>query len=406
MPIVPRSPFVRSLESTMPELQNLERQINQPPVKDPERMREIAKRGFDWQLVLAGKAGPDTLEGAVSQEMQRATDQIAGDRHPAAGFQSYRFPFEALDPRFIRDTSDYVVGTSNVTGANLIETEVLGEDPVSALRPVSCLLGAGARVYESNKSNLNVPRIYQPPAASSGELQNVILVGNNGFTSQVLSLQAIFHSAGFPFSNQIPIQASNRKITQDFVKECRISLGKLVDNLAINGSGATNANGQKQQILGLNNFQSNSAGQYDPSKLVPSTQWAATPTVGNVMQAAYNLDAANFPESFEDRVWLLPPSMKQTLATTPAITGQSSQYLCDYRTGRVGPYKALVSNQLTATNNSFLLDAREACFLMVAGFELVVDRITYASSFQTLIVISILADFGMVRGGACLVAHS
>jgi hypothetical protein len=366
-------------------------------------MRELHQRGFDWTNILSGKSGPADFESAISQEMLRATGMVAGDRAPCHGYQSGRYPIEVLDERFCRDSSDYIVGSTS-SGAGLVEAEVLDQDPVLPLRPVSVLLNAGANVIETTKNNLSIPRIYSPPPASSGETQSVSVIGSNGFTSEQLQLQAVNYVGGFGVSNQVLQQASDRKIREFIVSLIRTSVGKLIDNLSINGNGSTNGTGQKLQALGLNNYPVNSAGQYDPGSLVPSTSFSSPPTVNNVAQAVYNLDSANFEESFENRVWLLPPSVKQTLATTPAISGQSAQYLYDYRSGRVGNYRALTSNQLTASGNSFLIDSREAVFLLVGGFQLTVDHITYASSFQTLFVVGILSDFGMLRGGACLVS--
>ena len=378
----------------------LEKLLHNSPTKDPAIAEEIQKRGFDWCNVLSGRAEAGSFEIACSRELERVTGQLSGSHAQSSAYAAYRMPFESL----YRDTHDYVVGASNTTGANLVEQEVVSSDPVLALRPVSAFLGAGATVIETTKNNLFIPRIYQVPAASSGEIQSITAV--SGFTSEQVNLQGQYYSSQILVSKQVLAQAADRKIQDYVVGLLKTSISKLLDNLALNGSGAVNGNNQKTQILGLLNWPVNTAGAYDPGALCPSVTFGGTPTQANIAQAVYNLDAANFEDTEDARTWLVSPSTRQVWSTTPLISGQSAAFLYDWKTRRVGPYKSVTTNQLSATNQAVLVDMREPVFLLVAGFEIVIDNATYAASNDCLITVGIVADFNMFRGGASISSNA
>jgi hypothetical protein len=223
---------------------HLDRLLQNSPQKDTAIAQEIAKRGYDWSSVFASRAGAGSFEMACSQELERVTGFTSGDRAPSGAYAAFRVPFEAL---YSRDTTDYVVGASNVTGANLVEQEVVSSDPVLPLRPVSAFLGAGAPVIETTKTNVLVPRIYTAPLAGSGETAVTTVGGSipSGFTSEQVNLQAQYYSSQILVSKQILAQASDRNIRDYIVGLLKTSIAKLLDNLALNGSGAVNSNSQK-----------------------------------------------------------------------------------------------------------------------------------------------------------------
>jgi hypothetical protein len=148
----------------------------------------------------------------------------------------------------------------------------------------------------------------------------------------------------------------------------------------------------------------NSPGTYDPSKLVPTISYSGAPTLANIEQAHYNLNASNFPDD-EFRTWLLSPSAKQVWATTQLASGYP-EFLVNYKNGRVGNYDLITSNIL-ADNRSVLINANESVFGMFGhGFEYTQDIFTYAASNAVLITIGIAADWSMLRGGACISTNS
>lgn len=401
MAITAITPFEKSLTTRLPQrMAQLERLLHNSPTKDPAIAEEVRRRGFDWSNVLIGRAESGSFEMACSEELERATGQLSGSHAQSSAYAAYRMPFESL----YRDSSDYVVGASNVTGANLVEQEVVTSDPVLALRPVSAFLGAGAAVIETVHNNVAIPRVYQVPGAGSGEIQSISAV--SGFTSEQVVLNGQYYASQILISKQVLAQAADRKIQDYVVGLLRTSISKLIDNLALNGSGATNGNNQKLQILGLLNWPVNSAGVFDPGALCPSVAFGGTPTQANIAQAVYNLDAANYEDTEDARTWLISPSTRQVWSTTPLISGQSAAFLFDWKTKRVGPYKSVTTNQLSQTNQVVLVDMREPVFLLVAGFEIVVDNASYAASNDCLITCGIVADFNMFRGGASISSNA
>jgi len=207
--------------------------------------------------------------------------------------------------------------------------------------------------------------------------------------------------------NQLLAQCSDRQLIPFVVRDLlTVSVGKMFDAVCLYGSGQTNGFGQRLQTLGLLNYGVNTAGGTDPGLLAPSVAVGSPPTQANIAQMIYNLDALNYEDDPDARVWLVSPSTRQVLSVTPNISGQSAAFLYDWKSGRIGPYRTITTSQLSPTNQLVLLDNREPVLLAVAGIHVTVDRVTYAASNQTLITCGMLLDFGMKRCGACISSNA
>lgn len=403
-----QSPYFREARraAEFPQLARLEAQAKLSVQKDATMLRELKRRGYDWSAALSQRQNDNSFESACSQEVQRMIGFQPCDRAPSSSYKTITIPFEAFSTR---DTSDYVIGSTSA-GAAMVETEIQDKDPIQPLRATSAMLRAGCDVIESDKHNISIPRIGGiVPFAGSGETQTTWVTGSgtSPFNTEAVPLRAVWYSSQIAVSNQIMAQAADRKIAGYIVDLLKTSIGKMVDALALNGSGATNGQGQLLQALGLLNYPVNTASTFDPGMLAPSVSFGSPPTQANIAQMIFSLDSLSYDDDDNDaRVWLCSPSVRQVLSTTPAISGQSAVFLFDWLTKRIGPYRSITTNQLTPTNQLVLLDSREPVFLAVSGVHVTLDAATYAASYQTLITVGMLMDFGMKRCGAVISSNA
>ena len=334
--------------------------------------------------ILSGKVGSNDLEAQISNRISQETNNYNAGDHG-----SYHIPLAALATR-----SDLSAQGGASVGGALIETAVT-DFIVPALRNKSAILGAGAVILPSLAgSNLSVPRLSVPGIAGSGET-TVVSIGAIAFENFTLS--ANLYKSHLLVSNQLLAQAKDRAI-EDYLKgELITSVAKLIDLMAIQGNGVG-------QATGLLNMSANSGTAVDPGKLCAPITYGTAASFAKLANAAYNLDLANFSE--ETRTWLISPLTRSKFSQGQIVTGYP-KFLLDNDTGKVGPYPALITNQLQSTNQSILIKANEAVVgIFGNSVNITANPYTYASQLVTEITVSILADFNMLRGGAVVSTDS
>lgn len=263
------------------------------------------------------------------------------------------------------------------------------------------MLRAGAQTVTTDRNNILIPRLAMPTVLSgSGETATTTATttGPTQFLTTQVSLNAQWFSAQCSVSNQILAQASGgeEKSIEWVVGLLKTVIGKLIDNLAINGGGQG-----VQQVLGLINWPVASANSFDSSKLAPSITFGGAASATAIRQAHYNLDSFSYPNP-DNRTWLISPLAAKKWSTAQLATGYR-KYLLDWDTLKVGANDCIITNQLTATQQSILIDGTQVVYLITGGgFSVTVDKWMYAPSNQSLITCGLLCDVSLMTGHAVL----
>jgi hypothetical protein len=277
--------------------------------------------------------------------------------------------------------------------SQLIENHVV-DFVVPALRAKSAILGNAHVLPSLSGSELLIPRASLPGVAGSGENT---YTGVGTIAPEQLKLSANRYSTRALYSNQWFRQTDPKianAILGDMILE---NVATLIDNLCINGTGQTNG-----QALGILNWPTNTAGTLDPANLCPSITFGGAASFNNICQAPVNLDLANYDE--KTRVWIISPATRNKWSQKQIVSG-FPRFL--FENGKVGDYPAIVTNQLSAANQSIFLKSDETVVALFGNAVSVIsDKFTYASQNVTLVTVSILADFGMLRGGAVISTDS
>ena len=338
-------------------------------------IQELSRQAYSVGEVMRGDLRADSWERQISNRIasENKNYEVNGCLVPLAVLASKR---------------DLSAQNGNSTGGYLIENEVV-DFIVPALRNKSAILGAGAVILPSlSGSNLSIPRVAIPGVAGSGETTDVA-IGTIAF--EQFKLSANHCHAKLLVSNQLLVQAQDPGIDAYLKDMLLTTVSKLVDKICVSGNGVG-------QATGLTNMSANTGTNVDPGLLCAPITFGGAASFSKLCQAVYNLDLANFEEN--NCAWLVSPLTRSKWSQIPMVS-TFPEFLFDHKTGKVGAYPSIVSNQLSDTNQAILIKADEAVVgLFGNSIQIASNKYTYATQYVTEITVTILADFNMLRGGA------
>lgn len=283
----------------------------------------------DWQRYSLSRAilnnAKDGFEAEMSQEIARQSGRAA---------QGFFVPNEAFATRSL------VAGTATL-GGNLVETSLAASQFIEALRNKSQILALGAKTLQLNNTTV-IPRQNSAGAVSwVGETASPSLT-NVGFDQVTLTPKVV--STMHQYSKMLLVE-SNPSVDSIVRNDILATIGIEIDRAALHGAGSggvpqgiCGTTGVGSVVLATNGLGLSSAG---------STCHAALTSLESVVSAA-NADSATMG-------YLLRPAHRGALRTVQRFTSTDTPVYQTTTTpdgtveGRIGGYRALVTNQL-ATN--------------------------------------------------------
>ena len=276
-----------------------------------------AKRYSVAKIVRAGANPRNNIDLGLEREV---SDELA--RLNGGAPQGFYVPFNALAGRAIYDNA--------TNGAELVQTDVMGDEFIKALRNKARVVELGAKVLTGLKGDVSIPK--QNGLTTSywlaTDVTSITSESAPGLTSVTMTPKNL--GAYTDISRQMLIQSEIN--VEMFVRdEIMSSLALAIDLAALNGStslaytptGILNTSGVNSVTM------SSAAVTY--AKLVQFMSEIATD----------NYDGSNFAFLTNAKVM---GKMAQTLSSS---TAAGAQYLWDIATGRTPIGRGVVSNQLT-----------------------------------------------------------
>lgn len=324
--------------------------------------------GRDYSLAKVLLEGPRLRgwEAEVSQELSRVFN-----RPPAGVF----VPAEVLAKR------DLVAGTPSAGGVTIQETVEPSLIPV--LRNRSVVVAMGATVLEGLQGNVRFPRetVTVPPVwvAEGGGVAH----GDQVFDSIVLKPKRIAGQTAF----SIELLSQSIPGIEDIVRNDLIgTIAIALDEAALVGTGVTN-----NQPTGILNYTPNTAGGANYGERAPDVTFGAAATWPHVLDLESNVETANIPIDRATAGYVSSPATKRKWKAAPKLAGYPS-FL--WESGDlVNGYRALASNQLSATNQVIFSARWSDCLVgLWPSFDLVVDNFTLFDSGTVRVVVNLLAD--------------
>ncbi len=336
---------------------------------------EIGLAGKELQTYSIMRAVQATLTGDWSRAgLERAASDAVAKR---TGYtpEGFFVPVEAFSRAFS-------VGTAGEAG-NLVGTQLLGSEFIDVLRNALVLSKLGIRVLGGLTSNIAIPRkTVATTIASYSEIASI--TASNPTTAQItMSPKRI--GGQVVYSKQALIQA-NPDVAMMLQDDLAQGVAVQIENLAINGTGASN------QPRGLFNFSG-------VGSVVGGTDGAtiAWSHLVNLESACANANAepdanAGYLINTKARGWC-----KQTVKGTylPFIWDAGAQPLNSYRaavTNNVPSNGSKGASSSILSSVGFSSDWRDLVLALFGGLDIVVDPYTQAGTGQVVITANQFID--------------
>ncbi len=260
------------------ELEGVEKRIARQQVLDDVERRmqgqqltgsgddfEREKRSFSITRAIAARIEPGSVDAAREIEVGQELARRAG--RPVTGVL---VPIEALLPQTERR-----VLTVAGDGSNLVQTTVLANEFIDALRPSSVAVRLGARTITDLRDSISLPKMDAlTPAAAWVAENNALMPGDHSFTQVTGTPKHL--GLLTELSRKLVLQ-SNPAIEQIVRADFVAKLGAGVDFAALKGGGAPQPTGITNSSPGTKNSGSAAPAWADVVEVMAEVETADVP---------------------------------------------------------------------------------------------------------------------------------
>tara|TARA_R110002074_G_scaffold37972_14_gene102632 strand:- start:260 stop:1546 length:1287 start_codon:yes stop_codon:yes gene_type:complete len=277
---------------------------------------ETLSKRYSLTRAIASRIEPQSVDAGLENEVSQELDKRAGKSS-----EGIRAPLSALAP-------EQRVGLSTGDAGNLIQTDVLGNQFIDALRPQAVVGVLGGRLLTGLRSNIAIPKMDAlTPAAAWVAENSALTAGDHSFTQ----LTAEPHHLGLltEWSRRTILQANpavKALVRSDFTAK----LASGLDLAALKGSGS---GAEPKGIL-----------SYAGIGSVTTTGTPATTTWDNVTEAVATVESANALGG--SLGWALNAWVKRQFRTVLKTSGDAGTGFLMADNGTVEGYRSAVTNQL------------------------------------------------------------
>ena len=247
------------------KMSNYVTEYSEPKIDQGEFEHEA--RQFSIVRAIQASASGDWNSAGREREVSQELARKYGQRSP----QGVLVPNQSWAKRTF-------VASSGSAGGNIIQTDVLADQFVDALRPYSAVMEAGASVLSGLQGNVSIPKRATSSTAEWFGADDADSLSESTGSFSTISMTPKTIGVFSKFSRLMQLQSTPQiedLIRKDFLE----LLGTGIDVAALNGSGSSN------QPLGV-------LGQSGTSVLALGTNGAAL-TVDNLLTLKKNVSAAN-----------------------------------------------------------------------------------------------------------------
>jgi hypothetical protein len=314
----------------------------------------------------------DGWEREVSRELQRSKGL------EAAGCM---VPFEALCRR------DLSVTASPGAGGNIVGS-LLQPSVETVLLPFSSLVAAGATVIDNLVGNFSWPRMATPATPAWQATENAADTAT-GPTFSSLNLSPCRLTTEVRVSNQLIIQ--NNYSIEALLKDSILkSVGAAIDNAGLNGSGTTGV------PLGILNMAENTGTNADYAKLAPGVTYGGSGvgTWATVCQQRFNVENLMGGGEGDEMVsWISSPNTKRGLSQI-LRDGNTAEFVWD--DNEIAGGRAIATTNMAT--DQLVAGVFKDFIVALWSLDLVIDKYTFLSTYQTRIICTCLGNTGLIRG--------
>jgi HK97 family phage major capsid protein/HK97 family phage prohead protease len=327
------------------------------------------------------------MEVECSRELGRATPlPLAAD--------AFAVPIESIFGAPLK--RDMSAGTSGLGGA-FVQTSVLGEQLIDALRARSVVVELGARVLPGLQGPVSLPK--KTAATASGAwLAETGDANSTDVATGVVALTPKRISAVVILSKQVLMTSAVQGLSNVIGEDLRQTLAHELDRVALNGSGSGNEPRGVRNTSGVGSV----VGGANGAQLAWSHVLDLEASVENA-NAATDPTAMGYAINGKTRSWL-----KRNLKVSGQPTGlvMGDEPLDATGNGVLNGYRARVSSKLPS--NLTKGTANAVCSSLVYGswaelvvaqfggqIEIVVDPYTLAHKAQIRVIANLFADIGV-----------